>query len=260
MFGLLFLLCAFLSGCASAPKSIGDDPRPFDFHRDTFAYPNELVWEYGYDANGHWTTHRREPKPAYALHCFVLARSALQFYAHARFDPTRPVADEATYDRLIDRVVSSSPRTSAPEGDRIIIPGYSDLRHFSLAQEKLLKARCGGLYQCYFQRGNWRMIFPFSRKSQAHLADTLVARLKHNRPAILHLVRFPKLTINHAVLVFGAKPSTNTIDFISYDPNQPDKPLNLVYERATRTFFLPPNTYFPGGRVDAYEIYSRWDY
>ena len=93
------------------------NPWPFQFERDTFAFPNELIWEYRLDpTTGQAITFRREPPPTYAHHCFVLIRSARQFLYHARFDPTQPVADAATYDRLIRAVVSRNPRlVSAPE-------------------------------------------------------------------------------------------------------------------------------------------------
>jgi len=35
--------------------------RGFEFQRDTFAFPNELVWVYEYDANGKWTPIRATP-------------------------------------------------------------------------------------------------------------------------------------------------------------------------------------------------------
>ena len=58
------------------------------FSADTFAYANQLTWIYGHDANGKWTSHRREPKPDYTLHCFIVARSTAQFFLTARFDST----------------------------------------------------------------------------------------------------------------------------------------------------------------------------
>jgi len=71
---------------------------------------------------------------------------------------------------------------------------------------------------------------------------------------------FPKLSINHTVVAFDAKDIGTGILFTTYDPNQPDKPSSLLYERATRTFLLPACNYFAGGRVDVYEIYHKWDY
>src|SRR2546422_351706 len=104
----LLFFSVLLVGCASPHQLDTASNRPFDFETDTFAFPNELTWTYEYDAQGKWTTHTRKPKPDYSQHCFVVARSTRQFYLNARFDPSRPVADQATYRRLIRRVVSSS--------------------------------------------------------------------------------------------------------------------------------------------------------
>ncbi len=255
----VFISLLALCGCSTA-RSAGPSTRFFDFHTDTFAFANQLVWTYSYDAEGHWTTHRRRPKPTYYQHCFVLARSARQFFLNARFDATLPRGDQATYRRLVRQVVTSSPRHALPEERRIVIPGYADLRSFSADWEPLLKEECGGAWQCYFQRGNWRMIFPLSRRTQEHTAQRLLEKLSHHEPTVLHLLRFPQLSINHAVLVFAAQQSAEQIRFEIYDPNQPEKPAQLAFDRASRTFRLPANNYFSGGRVDAYVVYSSWDY
>ena len=250
---LLLLMLTVLSGCATAPSAA--NRRVFDFYSDTFAYPNELVWVYEYDANGKWTTRQREPKPAYAQHCFVVARSTLQFLNHARFAPELPLADEQNYRRLIRKVVAANLRKTRPEEDKIVIPGYANLRQFSEVQEALLKEEAGGAWQSYFQRGHWRMIFPFSRHHQQATAEELLQRVHQGEPTVLHVVRFPQLTINHAVLLYGAEESENGIVFSIYDPNRPQAPAVLQYDRAKRTFYLPANLYFKGGEVDVYEIY-----
>jgi hypothetical protein len=254
--GALVLL--LLSGCASPQKSTS--PRRFDFQADTFAFSNELVWAYQYDEKGHWTTYHRKPRPKYSQHCFVVARSARQFFRNARFEPSQPRVDETTYRHLIQQVVSSDPRTERPEDKKIVIPGYSDLRTFSEAHEQLLKKYCGGAWQSYFQLGHWRMLFSFSRDHQERTAHQLVADLATNAPVVVHLVRFPELTINHAVVLFDAKENEKEIEFLVYDPNQSAKPTTITYNRGTRTFLFAPNDYFPGGRVDVYEVYHKWNY
>ncbi|MBI3851302.1 MAG: hypothetical protein HY298_13660 [Verrucomicrobia bacterium] len=254
------LSVTLLSGCASSRPSSAVTNKPFVFQQDTLAYANQLVWEYYFDPNGKWRSKPREPKPDYTHHCFVVARSARQFFQHARFDPAQPVADEATYRRLIRRVISESPRRYSTESEKVVIPGYANLREFSQAQEKLLKAECGGAWESYFQRGHWRMVFPFSRAHQAKTAQALVEALKQNRPPVVHIVRFPQLTINHALLVFDATETETEIHFAVYDPNKPEKPTTLTYDRAKRTFDLPANDYFIGGRVDIYEVYRNWRY
>ncbi len=254
----VFLLAA-LSGCATDPPP-KPESRRFDFQKDTFAYANELVREYGYDTNGVWRATKRVPEPDYTLHCFVVARSAKQFFTNARFDPQRPAVDEATYRRLIRRVVSSNPRNQLPESERIVIPGYADLRSFSAAQEKLLKEECGSAWQSYFQRGHWRMIFPVTQHQQEKAVTRMLAHLRERGPVVAHVFCFPELSINHALVIFDATETPAEIQFRVYDPNDPVKPGTLTFDRKDRSLFLPANPYFPGGSVNAYEIYWKWDY
>jgi hypothetical protein len=253
-------ILAGLCGCAAHRPEPSTRAHQFDFQRDTFSYPNELVWTYGYDAEGKWVSQRREPKPAYAQHCFILARSAQQFFMNARFDPEQPRVDDAAYRQLIRRVMAASPRHPLPADKQVIIPGYPGLRAFSQAHENLLKEECGGSWRCYVQRGNWRMILPFSRHQQAHVAEQLATSLETNGAAIVHAVRFPQLTINHALLIFGATETETGIQFAAYDPNDPQTPTAITFDRSTRSFFLPCNSYFPGGQVNVYQVYHQWDY
>src|SRR5262245_50354342 len=92
---LLFVAAAglLITGCSGPRASSSTYVRPFDFYTDTFAFPNELVWVYEYDSEGNWTTRKREPKPDYYQHCFVIARVARQFLENARFAPELPIAD-----------------------------------------------------------------------------------------------------------------------------------------------------------------------
>ncbi|HXA95695.1 MAG TPA: hypothetical protein VN323_09050 [Candidatus Dormibacteraeota bacterium] len=68
--------------------------RRFDFERDAFAFPNELLHEYRFDpATGDTRLARRTPRPHYVLRCFLLAKAARQFLYHARFDLRRGYAE-----------------------------------------------------------------------------------------------------------------------------------------------------------------------
>ena len=253
--GLVILLC----GCAGSWNV--EPGRSFTFGQDTFSYPNDLVWVYYHDPEtGRFRHKTREVPPDYTHHCFVVARSARQFFQHARFDPTLPVADEATYRRLIRRVVKTSPRRQLEENERIVIPGYTNLFQFSQGQETLLKAGCGGAWQSYFQRGHWRMIFPFSERHQEKMVAQLREQLRLNRPPVVHIVRFPSLTINHALVIIGVAETIEAIQFTVYDPYDPAKPGLLTYNRVERQFYFPANDYFVGGKVDIYEIYCSWNY
>lgn len=235
--------------------------RGFDFQRDTFAFANQTRWSYAVDAvTGRQVATPRGRAPDYSLRCFVVVRAARQFWLHARFEPTRPAPDEPACRELIRAVVSRSAQAASGAGAKVVIPGYASLREFSVAREALLKAGCGGAWRSYFQRGNWRMIYPFPRAHQASEAAQLVAALRGGALPIVHVLRFPQLTINHTLLLFGARETPGVIEFRAYDPNVPERAIPLTYERATRTFTLPPLPYFAGGRVDVYEIYRGWIY
>ena len=232
----------------------------FDFQRDTLAFANETKWQYAVDpATGQETTTPRVPAPDYCLRCFTLVHAVRQFWRHAAFDPTRPASTREEFRRSIRRVLSG---TSTVKGDsrgsRVMLPGFASLREFSRAQEALLKAECGGAWRSYFQRGNWRMVFPFSRLHQLAEATRLIAKIHRGELPIVHLVRFPQLTINHAVLLLSARESQTTITFDAYDPNLPAQPVTLEFNRSARTFSWPPLFYFAGGRVEVYEVYRNW--
>jgi len=234
-------------------------PRRFEFERDSFAFANELHWEYRFDAvTGRMTFRKREPKPDYAHRCFVLTRAARQFLYHARFDPARPDADDTTCRRLIREVMSRNPRTPCAHGKEVVIPGYASLRQFSRSREALLKSECGGAWQSYVLRSHWRMLFPITRAHQARTANGLLTEILRGGSPIVHLVRFPKLTINHGMVLFGADETQGGVRFQAYDPNDPEKPTQLSFDRATRIFLLPANRYWAGGRLDVIEIYRGW--
>ena len=251
------LLLPLLAGCAELRFRDASYERPFVFATDTFGFANELLWSYGYDADGTWRSTQRIPEPEYVHRCFVLVRSARQFFQHARFEPAQPKLSEAELRERVRAIVGTSPRVRAPEAERIVIPGYSDLRGLSRAHEMLLKDALGGAVWSYVERGNWRMVIPISRRHQASTVEQLKAAIDANRPPIVHLVRFPRIEINHAVLLFAYAESEEGVEFSAYDPNAPDAAVPLAFDGATRTFLLERNAYFAGGRVDVYEIYHR---
>lgn len=234
-------------------------PRRFEFARDTFAFANETYWEYHFDtASGKTRFSKREPKPTYAHRCFVLTRAARQFLYHARFEAAKPAADDSACRRLIDRVVTRPPRRACAPGEQIVIPGYASLREFSAARAALLKAGCGGAWRSYVVRSHWRMVFPISRAHQAATAESLNAAVRQNIPPIIHLVKFPALTINHSMILFHATAGGEGIDFEGYDPNNPKDPATLAFDRKSGTFSLPANHYWAGGALDVIEIYRSW--
>jgi len=233
--------------------------RKFEFERDSFAFANELHWEYRFDAaTGKTTFTRRQPKPDYAHRCFVLTRAARLFLYHARFDAAQPCADGQAFRRLVREVLSRNPRKpSAPE-KQIVFPGFANLREFSRAYEALLKSECGGAWRSYVLRSHWRMVFRVSRVHQARTATTLLAHIRGGDSPLIHLVTFPRLTINHGMVLFDASEKNRGILFKAYDPNDPEKPTELSFDYDRRSFSLSANRYWAGGRLTVFEIFRGW--
>jgi hypothetical protein len=157
-------------------------------------------------------------------------------------------------------IVARSPRTHSTPDQRIVVPGYPNLSEFSREYEALLKAETGGVWQSYFQRGNWRLVFPFTRREQAGAARDLMKALDTGHPQAVHLVCFPAQTINHVLLAFDYRLTDGRIEFQAYDPNRPGVPATLTFQQAPRQFELQPNNYFAGGKVNVYRIYRGWFY
>ena len=257
LMAVLLLACG---GCASRSSGLAST-RPFDFRRDTFAYTNELVWAYSINPETkEQSWHLRNKSPEYSHHCFVMVRSARQFWWHARFDPSLPPVDEKSYRRLVENVIRRSDSRGSPEELKVVIPGFDGLREFSAAYPKLLQEECGGAWQSYLQRGHWRMILPFSRRGQEAIVLRLRERIVSGIPCVVHLVRFPSLKINHAVLAYALRTEPGRIVFSTYDSNDPGQPLDLIYIEKERRFEFPTTGYFVGGEVKVYEIYRNWIY
>jgi hypothetical protein len=248
-----------IAGCTSVPVISSGPDREFDFARDTFAYTNELDWEYRIDpATSKVTIQRNEPTPAFVHRCFVVSKMARQFFQFARFDATLPRADQDTYRQLIDEVDESKPEESAARG-RVVIPGFADLRSFSRAEEAALKAASGSSLHSYFQLSNWRMIFPFGRDSQEAMARHVYEEISNHHLPILHLIRFapfPIADINHVVVVIAGRDTGKELQFSVYDPNNSAAPVQLSFDFASRSFIFPTTNYFADGPVNAYEIFQ----
>jgi hypothetical protein len=250
----LCVALACLAGCAARAVPPAGGPR-FGFPADTFAFANETVWEYAVEpASGRVRWWKREVTPPWSLRCGTMARAVRQFHEHARFDAAAPVAAPAEYARLVTAVLDTDPRRP---GDRsIVIPGYADLRSFSAAHEAVVKTAMAGPWQTYLQRGNWRMIFPFTAGHQARQATRLRDEVRNGRLPIVHVLRYPSLVINHLVLLYAVEETPAELRFLAYDPNVAGEPVSLTWDRAARLFSFATTAYFPGGPVRAYEVYD----
>lgn len=251
----LCLPILLFAGCAGQRGSEGP-PRPFVFGADTLSFANELRAEYAMQADGRMAMLRKPAPPEFSLRCFPMVRMAREFHHHAAFDPAAARGPDEMYRGAIKAVVARDSRHRASESERVRIPGFANLRQLSGAHPKLLQAACGGAWRSYFQRGNWRMILPFTRSGQARTAAALARSLAEGGVPIVHVVDFPALRLNHALLLYQHRPEESGEPvFAAYDPNEPDQPLELRFDPVRQSFVFPRTRYFPGGRVNVYEVY-----
>jgi hypothetical protein len=240
---------------------VENSPRDFNFERDTFAFAHELAWKYQFDpVTGAMTTYKADPPPTYYHRCFVLVRATRLFFDYARFAPELPPTDLETYRGLVQKIISSNPRRSCADANRIVIPGFESLRSFSKEHESLLKAECGAAWESYFLRSHWRMIFRVYGRFQEKMAEKLKRSLQKRGVSLVHLFRFPRITINHGIVLYGFTESEQTIEFEAYDPNLPEQPVKLVYEKQRRVFTFAANIYWGGGVLSVMEIYCDFPY
>jgi hypothetical protein len=235
--------------------------RRFQFERDTFAFAHELVCHYHFDpVTGAMHTCRVDPPPTYYHRCFVIVRAARLFFDYARFVPELSPVEEPIYRGLVRKIIASNPRQACPDARRIMIPGYGGLRAFSHDHASLLKAECGAAWESYFLRSHWRMIFPVSGGFQEKMAAKLKRSLARRGLALVHLFRFPRITINHGLALYRFAETDQAIEFDAYDPNLPSQPVSLVYEKKRRAFTFAPNIYWGGGTLSVMEIFCEFPY
>jgi hypothetical protein len=142
--------------------------------------------------------------------------------------------------------------------EKIVIPGHGDLRALSREHEAMLKSETPGSWRSYVQRGNWRMLFAFLDRQQRATSQDLIDSLSLGDLPIVRMIRFPNITINHAVLIYAAEEDVHEIRFTAYDPNYIDGPLHFVFDRGSASFILPPRNYDSGGYVSVYQAYHGW--
>src|SRR5438477_2318273 len=171
--GLPIAICLWI-GVVSAKAD-----RSFAFNRDTFSFDNETALEYH---DGHASPRPRRPgeqPKRFTQHCFVMSRTVMQFRKFVRFDPSQPpLGDKELADRI--RKITRVPPWSAPfaKADRIVIPGYANLRSLSHARPEILQKNIGLGWPTYFRPGNWRILWPHGPSQQARTHLELERRLR----------------------------------------------------------------------------------
>lgn len=236
--------------------------RAFNFDRDTFSFDNETALEYH---DGHAS--QRHPVPGeqpkrFTQHCFVMSRTVLQFRKFARFEPGQRSLDDKKLADRIRQITRIPPWTAAfAREERIVIPGYRDLRSLSEARAEVLQKNIGLGWPTYFRPGNWRILWPHGPAQQARTHEAMEHALNTSGGFfVAYLTNFPRsLNINHGVLVYARKNKDpqGSCCYTVYDPNHHDAPRILEWSDRDGSFLYQRDTDFVGGKVIVWQVYGR---
>jgi hypothetical protein len=233
----------------------------FNHARDTFAFANATVFKY-YNGiaflRARSTTDERD---LYTRRCFVMTRAAMQFHKFARFDPHLRPLDDRTLALRVRAVTRHAPwRAALPRNERVVFPGYANLREMSKARAMVLQQNIGLGWPTYIRLGNFRMFFQRDRRYQEKTHATLDAALDHGELFVGYLSTYPSLAINHSVLVYARK-SDHSKDgserYRVYDPNHPEASRELTWSAKDRSFTYQKDSDFIGGFVRVYQSYGK---
>jgi hypothetical protein len=235
----------------------------FSFERDTFAFQNATVLKY---KNGvpflRARSNSDDPPNLYTRRCFVMTRTVMQFRKFARFDPRGAPLDDRQLAARVRTVALRAPwRESLPENQRVVFPGYANLREMSKARAHVLQENIGSGFLTYFRPSNARMFFQHSQKYQERTHANLDAALARGDMFVGYLSTYPRLSINHAVLFYARNPSpagSQIEHYLVYDPNHAEAPRDLTWSPGNSAFSYQKDIDFVGGFVRVYQAYGKW--
>ena len=142
--------------------------------------------------------------------------------------------------------------------DRIVIPGYADLREFSRAQEAAVKAGLGGRFWTMVNWTNWRVTFPVTRGHQANVAREIMDELDAGRLVQLLVTNWPKPELNHGVVAYAYRSIPQGVEFVIWDPNNPAEPGLMTFD-AEQSRFQATRIYDTElGPIRAFRMYYSW--
>jgi len=250
-------LCAFAA--VTSARADGKSSE-FRFDRDTFAFANQTVFEYH---EGHASLRKSSAtkQDKYNRHCFVMSRTAAQFKKFARFDPGRnPLDDSSLAARVRDVTRQAAWAGPLPENERIVFPGYKDLKEMSKARRELVQLSIGHGWPSYFRISNARMMFQDGKDYQERTHARLNAALARSELFVAFLTTYPRFSINHSVLIYKLKsssPNPGIDHYLVYDPNHPESPRDLTWSSHDRAFSYQKDWDFIGGFVRVYQVYGK---
>ena len=245
---LLATACASVEPAPPVARSEHGAAVPgFSFATDTYAFPNEV------------RARHPDRDDLYANYCFVLARGLRQFFTFARFEPAAPRLSAAAYTERVRAVVARPPWAPAPlPDDRVVIPGYANLRDFSRAEESAVKAGLGGRFWTFVHWTNWRVTFPVPPGHQSAVAREVMDELDAGRLVQLLVTNWPRPELNHTVVAYAYRAGPRGVDFEVWDPNDPAQPGRVTFEPGSHHFWASRLYDTEPGRIRAFRMYYSW--
>jgi hypothetical protein len=252
--GRVALVALLLTAACAFPRNGGlpteDGARvvtDFAFARDTFAFPNEI------------RARHPDVKDLYANYCFVLARGLRQFSLFARFDPTAPKLTPEGYTERVRELAARPPwHSPLPPEERVVIPGYANLRDFSRGEEMAVKTGLGGRFWTFVHWTNWRVTFPMPRGQQARVAEEIVEELDRGRLVQLLITNLPSWELNHTVVTYAYRRAGSTVDLTVWDPNNPAGPGVITFDVTKRQFWATNVYDTEPGPIRVFRMYFSW--
>jgi hypothetical protein len=260
--GKLACVCWLSAVVVIGVTSLGAAEQEFHFDRDTFAFQNATVLKY-HDGIAFFRPNSEASDPAnsYTRRCFVMTRTAMQFHKFARFDPHGVPLNDQELAQRIRAVARRQPWLEAlPENQRIVFPGYSNLREISKAHTQVFQDNMGSGFMSYFRPSNIRMVLLESKGYQEKTRQNLDAALARGDTFVAFLTTYPKMSINHAALIYGRKknrPGDELERYLVYDPNHAEAPRELTWSPRERAFAYQKDIDFVGGFVRVYQVYHK---
>ena len=246
------LLAVVTAACAHAPVRPAARPAAasvpaFSFADDTFAFRNDI------------RARHPDTDDLYANYCFVLARGMRQFHQFARFEPAAPRVDADEYTRLVRAVTSHPPwAPPLPPAERVVIPGFANLRAFSAAEAAAVKAGLNSRFWTFVHWTNWRVTMPVPDGHQAVVLDEVLAELVAGRLVQLLVTNWPKQELNHTVVAYAYRGVDDGVELSVWDPNDPAAPGAVLFD-ARRERFVASRVYETHvGPIRVFRMYYSW--
>ena len=147
-----------------------------------------------------------------------------------------------------------------PENQRIVFPGYKDLKEMSKARRELVQLNIGHGWPSYFRFSNARMMFQDGSGYQEKTHTRLNEVLARGELFVAFLTTYPRFTINHSVLIYKLKSSSPNLGvdrYLVYDPNHPESPRELTWSAHDGAFSYQKDWDFVGGVIRVYQVYGK---